>query len=187
MICDFDDFHPGNTGYELLFKLKEANPSFRCTLFAVPGLGSDQFWDDVPDWCELAAHGWRHGGHGCPDAREAENWSYDMALAVLLSAPVRFVEGWKSPGWQISDGTYEALVDLGWWCADQHLEDHRRPDGLRTYFYEDSVDRWHGHIQNVCSNGLEETFPDLIDRVTMAQDFQFVSEAVVPWRSPVAA
>ncbi len=187
VIVDLDDFSPGNTGYTYLYKLKQANPEFRCTLFAVPGLGSDGFWDDVPDWCELAVHGWLHGGHGCPDAREAESWTYEQAMAVLLSAPARFVDGWKSPGWQISDGTYEALLELGWWVADQHLEDHRRPEGLPTYFYEDSADRWHGHIQNVCGNGLEETWPELLERVTMADEFQFVSEAVVPWHAMVAA
>jgi hypothetical protein len=108
-------------------------------------------------------------------------------MAVLLSAPVRFVEGWKSPGWQISAGTYRALNELGWWVADQHLEDHRRPEGLRTYFYEDGLDRWHGHIQNVCGNGLQETWPVLLEAVTEAPSFEFVSEAVVPWAVAVAA
>lgn len=181
MILDFDDFHEHNHRYDLLERLKQENPAFRCTLFAVPGLGSDAFWNDVPDWCELAVHGWLH-----PDPREAENWTREETIDVLLSVHERFVKGFKAPGWQISNGTYEALIELGYWLADQPYNDGRRPEGLMVHRLGDG-DHWHGHIQDVCGNGLAETFSVLLGCVRAAESFELVSEVVQPWRIAVAA
>jgi hypothetical protein len=186
MIVDFDDFHETNHRLDLLEQLHAANAAFRCTLFAIPGLGTDAFWDAVPDWCELAVHGWLHGGPDCSDPREAENWTYDEAIDVMLAAPARFVEGFKAPGWQISDGTFEALDGLGWWVADQPYNDGRRPEGLRVHRLGDG-DHWHGHIQDVCGNGLAETFAALLERVRAAESFELISEVVAPWSAAVAA
>src|SRR3954468_11037628 len=135
------------------------------TAFAVPGLGTDAYWESLPDWIELAVHGWLH-----PHPREAENWTYQEASRVLDAKPERFVEGFKAPGWQISDGTYEALLERGWWVADQRYNDHRRPSGLRIHC-EGEGDHVHTHVQNVCGNGLEELFPWLLDRVARAESF----------------
>lgn len=175
MIVDLDDFHETNHQYELLHALKAANPLFKCTLFAVPGLGSHGFWATVPDWCELAVHGYLH-----PTPYECANWTKERMLELMGYEVCErfFVKGFKAPGWQISDGCFEALAERGWWIADQHLEDHRRPAGLRTYFYEDGEDRWHGHVQNVCGNGLEETWDELLGRVAAATEFRFCSEAL---------
>lgn len=171
MTFDFDDFHEANHRLDLLHKLKEINPAFKCTLFAVPGLGSSAFWDSVPDWCELAVHGHLH-----PDPYECQDWSFERMSLAIKSKPEQFVEGFKAPGWQISNGCYAALKLYDWWVADQHLEDGRRPMGLRTYFYEDG--NWHGHIQNVCGNGLQETWGELTECVASTEVFEFVSEAV---------
>jgi hypothetical protein len=175
MICDFDDYHETNHRLDLLHQLHDANPLFRCTLFAVPALGSQEFWDATPEWCELAMHGWLH-----PDPWEAAQWTYEEAVDVLLAAPGGFVEGFKAPGWQISDGTYAAIGALGWWCADHPENNGRRPDGLRAHVYG-TGDHWHGHIQDVCGNGLAETFPLLLERVRAAESFELVSEVVAPW------
>lgn len=172
MTFDFDDFHETNHHLDFLRRLKEINPLFRCTAFAVPALGADAFWAAVPRWIELAVHGWEH-----PDAYECLHW--DRArIEELLDEPVvrrHFVNGFKAPGWQISDACYEALLERGWWVADQHLEDGRRPAGLRTYFYEDGG--WHGHVQDVCGNGIQETWDELVEEVRHAREFRFCSEA----------
>lgn len=178
MVVDFDDYSEEHNCLDLLWELRETNPRFRCTLFAVPGLGSDDFWVGVPAWCELAVHGWMH-----PDPHECSEWTAERMVDAIRTKPDGFVNGWKSPGWQTSDGVYKALLEYGWWIADQHIEDDRRPEGLRTYFYEDSPDRWHGHCHNVCGNGIEETFPELRDRVRSATHFEWVSEMVTPWAS----
>jgi hypothetical protein len=173
VVVDFDDFHEDNHRLDLLHELKRVNPKFRCTLFAVPGRGSDEFWESVPRWCELAVHGWKHDM-----VDECIEWDYARAARMMLEKPLYFVDGFKAPGWQISDATYRLLNDFDWWVADQHLEDARRPESLLTYFYEDGEDRWHGHIQNVCGNGLEERWDELVERVASAESFRFCSEAL---------
>jgi hypothetical protein len=188
MVVDFDDFHENHHHLDLLEALRDANPSFRCTLFAIPALGSAEFWHSVPDWCELAVHGWEH-----PDPYEAMRWSYDEATDVLLSVPDRFVEGFKAPGWQISLDTYQALADADWWVADHWENDGRRPHGIRAHVISPAAgagmdpDHWHGHIGNVCGNGIQETFPELLRRVREATSFELVSESVSPWRAKVPA
>jgi len=170
---DFDDFHEWNHRLDLLHELKAVNPLFRCTVFAVPGLGPDSFWESVPRWIELAVHGWVH-----PHPRECEHWTREEIEWVLDSEVVRkhFVNGWKSPGWQTSPAIYEVLLERGWWIADQHLADDRRPPGLRTYLWEDGGN-WHGHVQDWGSNGMQETWPDLCVFVEGQHEFRFASEA----------
>lgn len=175
MIFDTDDLFEGHDRLDLLVELKLANPLFRMTAFAVPGLGSDAYWESLPDWIELAAHGWKH-----PHPREAENWTYEEALEVLLCTPLRFVEGFKAPGWQISDGTYQACDELGWWIADQHYNDHRRPAGIR-FHCEGDGEHLHTHVQDWGSNGLNESWPTILERVTAAKSFELISEVVRPW------
>lgn len=188
MIVDFDDFHEGDHRLDLLHTLREANPLFRCTLFAIPALGSDEFWESVPDWCELAVHGWEH-----PDPYECEDWDVYEALILMGKVPLRFVNGFKAPGWQISDGTYQALIEAGWWVADHWDNDDRRPDGILTHRITPAAgagndpDHWHGHIGNVCGNGIAETFPEVLRRVREATSFEWVSECVTPWRAKVPA
>lgn len=182
MIFDTDDLHDTNSRLDLLGRFKDANPSFRMTAFAVPALCSKGFLDDLPEWIEVVPHGWLH-----PHPREAENWTYDQAIDVLLSCDhPRWVEGWKSPGWQVSDGTYQALLDLGYWIADHSDNDARRPEGLLTHVLGDG-DHVHTHVQDWGSNGLNESWDYLLERVTAAESFEFISEVVVPWRSAVAA
>lgn len=177
MIVDFDDFCEAEHRLDLLHDLHEANPAFRVTLFAIPGLGSETFWQSVPDWCELAVHGWLH-----PTPRECEHWTYARMAQAIRHKPPRFVEGFKAPGWQISDGCYDALQQAGWWCADHYENDQRRPEGLRTHVLNQG-EHWHGHIPNVCGNGIEETWDELLERVTQAESFQLISEVASPWHA----
>lgn len=186
MIFDTDDFHETNHRLDLLEQLRDANPLFRMTAFAIPAYCSPEFLASLPEWIEVVPHGWAHGGRDCSNPREAENWTYEQAMDVLLSKPDRMVEGWKSPGWQISDGTYQALLELDWWCADHPENDDRRPEGIRTHVLG-GCDHVHTHVQNVCGNGLEETFFELLPRVANAESFELVSEVVQPWKALVAA
>lgn len=182
MIVDFDDFSEANHRLDLLHILHEANPRFRCTLFAIPALGTDKFWDSVPDWAELAAHGWLH-----PHPLEAKHWTYEEAFDTMLAVPERFSDGFKAPGWQVSNGTYKALRDLDWWIADHWENNDRRPAGIRAHVITPAAgagtdpDHWHGHIPDVCGNGIEETFSELLRRVREATSFEWVSEKVQPW------
>lgn len=171
-VFDWDDHCPSNDALPWMLRLKEINPAFKATLFCVPALGDGEFWDSHPDWLELGMHGWSH-----PDPREAEHWSYEQSLGVLLAAPARMRGLWKSPGWLTSPGMYEALLDLDWTIADQHLADAVRPDGLSVYLHEDG-ENWHGHVQDVCGNGLAETWGRVCEMVAATTEFRFASEAV---------
>lgn len=178
LIVDLDDFHEDNHRLDLLHELRQVNPAFRCTLFAVPGLGSDEFWASVPRWCELAVHGWLH-----PDPYECADWTAERMRQLIDEPIVRrwFTAGFKAPGWQISDGCYDALSNAAtwddpWWIADQHYNDHRRPRNLRHHCEGDG-NHWHGHIQNVCGNGLEERWEELVDTVRAATHFRLISES----------
>ena len=93
MVVDFDDFCEINHRLDLIQELKNENAAFKCTVFAIPGLCPENFLGMVPDYIEVAMHGWMH-----PHPREAENWTYDEAIDVLLTRPNRMVAGWKSPG-----------------------------------------------------------------------------------------
>ena len=186
MIFDTDDFHDTNNRLDLLEQLHDTNPAFRMTAFAVPALCSTEFLASVPDWIELAGHGWDHGGPTCPDAYEAADWTYEQALDVLLALPGRFVDGWKSPGWQISDGTYLALEELGYWVADQHYNDERRPEHLRVHCEGDG-DHLHCHVQDWGSNGLQESWDRILPRIREAESFELISEVAAVQTTQVAA
>ncbi len=170
VIFDADDMHDNNHRLDLLWQLKRANRLFRMTAFAVPGLCSDRFLATLPDWIEVAAHGWMH-----PDPYECVNWTKEQTEQVLDHLHPRFVHLWKSPGWQISDGTYEALLERDWMVADQHYNDHRRPISLRVHCEGDG-DHVHTHIQDWGSNGLVESWPYLLERVTTADIFATITE-----------
>ena len=177
MVCDWDDFHEHNHRYDLLLQLKEIRPDFRCTMFAIPALGSAEFWGDVPDWIELAIHGWAHGS-----VYECANWNYGR-METLLDNPICqefFTNGFKAPGWQISDDCYRVLMERGYWVGDHPDNNERRPQGILSHVW-DGETHWHGHIQDVCGNGLEETWPQLVEVVKAAPSFEFVSQAVQPW------
>lgn len=185
MIVDFDDFGQHNHKLDLLQGLKEANSSFRCTLFAIPAQCPPEFLAQVPDWCEIAVHGADHGDPAT-DGGECKDWSYTQMVALIDEIEQeqrvggRWVRGFKAPGWQISDGCFDALVDRGWWVADQPYNDDRRPLGLRVHRLGD-FDHWHQHIQDVCGNGLAESFSTIVAAVRAAEVFHFVSEVARPW------
>jgi hypothetical protein len=172
VVFDWDDHHENNSALPHMHKLKEINPAFKATLFTIPGLCSQAFIDSHPDWLELVPHGWLH-----PDPYECVNWSQPKMEAYVLEPRVLALgtRGFKAPGWQINPSIYRVLLDHGWWVADQHLEDHRRPAKLPTYFYEDGG--WHGHVQDWGSNGIQETWDELVEAVKHATDFRFCSEA----------
>jgi hypothetical protein len=190
MVFDWDDYGLWGAGPSIVWpftkmrELKTVRADFKCTLFAVPaskgpaGEGPDDaFWAAHPDWIELAVHGWTH-----PDPMECANWTIDDMRSVIDHRPSRFVKGFKAPGWQISDGCYDALLEAGWWVADQPYNDDRRPPGLRVHRLNVGPDHWHGHVQNVCGNGLEETWDQVVALVRAAPSFEFMSEAVQPWK-----
>lgn len=197
MVIDFDDFGCNHVISDMcqahdcrdkLYELKEINPAFKTTLFAIPGEMTPELinWHSQnTDWVELAWHGFLHQSN-----YECEKLSYhDMDILVRnLSIFVgdSFVKGFKAPGWQISDDIYKWLADNGWWVADQSYNDQRRPKNLLAYINNNGVftvkgrviPAWHGHTWDCVGNGIYETFDQVAELVRETEDFQFVSEAL---------
>jgi hypothetical protein len=177
VIFDSDDLCEGNDRMDLLQLLKDANPAFRMTAFAIPTKCPDSYLESIPDWIEVVPHGWEHGDPGS-DGGECRDWTYDDMMRVICAIEDgndRWNHGFKAPGWIISDDCYEALADMDWWVADQAYNDNRRPDDVRKHILGGD-DHVHTHIQNVCGNGLQETWGTLLERIASADRFEFVSE-----------
>lgn len=176
MIVELDDFHEHSHRMDLLVALREANPLFRCTVFAVPYLSPDSFLESLPDWVEVAVHGWDHRHR-----QECASWTRDQAVDVLLACSGRFVDGFKATGYHYSPGLYEALLELDWWAADRGRNDDARPYGLRTYRCAD------GAYVRTDVGGLSEYFPLLLAKVRQAPSFELVSEVAVAWQEELVA
>lgn len=188
MILDVDDLFEGHDRMDLLLRLKEVNPGLKVSAFAIPRKCSWEYLDSLPDWVEVIPHGLDHGDPPV-DGGEWKDWPYDHMIQfidMIEDDHPRWQHGAKAPGWQISTEAMRALADRSWFLADQPYNRDRRPDGLRVHLLGDG-DHVHCHVQNVCGNGLEETFPYLLERVAAAESFEWVSEAVVPWCAAVAA
>lgn len=181
---------------DVLLKLKEINPKFKVTLFAIPGEMTQELleWSAKNrDWVELAVHGVFHSSN-----YECEKMSYDTFDRWMMGVEFRrmlnkyFVKGFRAPGWQISDDIYRWLSVNDWWVADQGYNDDRRPAYLDAYVHYDGkfrvlpkvgnprdVDAHHGHVWNCVGNGIYEQFDYLADLVRNTEDFKFVSESFV--------
>lgn len=177
MIVELDGLYERHHRLDFLVALREANPLFRCTVYAVPYLSPDEFLESLPEWVDVAVYGWDHRHR-----RECAGWTKEQALDVLLACDGRFVDGFKAPSDAISAGLYEALLELGWWVRDVRANDRLRPAGIRV-FRGGGADRWFGTVED-----LGRSFGVLRERVRHAGSFELVSEAAVEWRpEPVAA
>lgn len=183
VIVDSDDMADSDPKYnclDLLLKFKKKFPKFKITLFTIPALSSDKLLDDLSQyrsWIEVAYHGWDHD-----DMKGNHEFAYltkDEAKLKILKSMEKFgnraVKGWKSPGWQISDGTYEVLKAYGFWVMDHPESVMRRPKGLKGLCLDDPR-IYHTHTWDCMNNGIEYMLP----KASFDQDteFLFVSEAV---------
>ena len=195
MIFEWDDFGANHVisdqcqshdCRDQLDKLHILNPAFKCTLFAIPGemtLELGNWCDANKSWIELAYHGAFHTSN-----YECEKMSYEEFDAKMQDAfrifGGLFADGFRAPGWQISDDIYRWLKDHGWWVADQGYNDHRRPKDLRAYVNYDGVFKvggeevpaYHGHTWDVGWNGIYEDYDKVESLVREAKEFKFVSE-----------
>jgi hypothetical protein len=170
---DLDDFAESNQDWELIQALKRQIPNLKLNLFTIPGKCSWNFIEEMRkiEWIHLIPHGHIHSS-----SRECEHWSYGVAKFHLQSLEKEgWIHGWKSPGWQISDGTYQALLERGWWVADQAYNNARRPSDLRAYLLDSSF-KLHGHIGHWGArndNSLEYIFNSI---AALQGEYVFIDE-----------
>jgi hypothetical protein len=173
LVCDFDDWSYDHDCREKLEELKRINPSFKVTLFTVPGKTTIEMllWASSRDWVELAIHGWEHESN-----YECGKWSEDECKIIIdIALMHRFVKLFKAPGWQISDGCYQACLKNDIIVADQPYNQVRRPKGLKVY--EVGSSSYHGHTWDCgCGNGIYEDWDNIVKKVKNETEFKFITE-----------
>ena len=132
----------------------------------------------------MVPHGWLHHGN-----YECLHWSKEFMnsyLDLCDNLEGGFQHGFKAPGWQISDGCYEALLERNYWVADQAYNNFRRPTALRTYLL-DSPEKLHGHVGyldgGANGNELEVILPEIYQHT----EFGFVSDHSCLWQPTISS
>lgn len=197
MIYEWDDFGcdhiisdqcQSHDCRDQLNRLKELNPKFKATLFAIPAEMTMELlgWcQQNRDWIQLAVHGFFHSSN-----YECNTMTYDdfdfMMRAFSAIIDKNFVKIFRAPGWQISTECMDWLNDNKWIFADQAYNDNRRPIGMNKYIYNDNdktykikdklVEAYHGHTWNVGWNGIYEDYDKVEDLVKNCKDFKFITE-----------
>jgi hypothetical protein len=189
LYVDFDDFHEGNHRLEILDDLRARIPEFRCTLFTVPGLCSKSWLWNIANtraWLDLVPHGWMH-----PTPRECQHWDRARVeqyfFFELMGYPFELRRGFKAPGWQISDATYQVCHENGFWVADQEYNRERRPHGLKVY--ELGPDSIHGHIGHMGghnANEIDYLYEEIVAAAVGGARFDFVRRKVQPWQPSIS-
>ena len=186
IVLSLDDFYSANHELAKLDKLNDYFDDFKVTMFAIPTcMPEDWVQMDVltRSYMELAIHGYFHKFHECID------WDTTTAIKAIMDAEEPWtIPGFKAPFWIDSDGTLEACAKLGYWVALNPEEPPygKVPPNLRTYYHDTDIanipEEWegdylklHGHIQNVCSNGLPECFDNIL-RLPKNTEFMFISD-----------
>jgi hypothetical protein len=202
MIVDFDDLGANHIindqcqshdCRDKLDQLHYANNNFKVTLFAIPG----EMTAELANWCksnntwvELAVHGFFHSSnYECAEMTYEEFDEKMQFFKPMLDE--YFVNGFKAPGWQISDDCFKWLAKHKWWVGDQSYNNVRRPKELKAYVnnnggfvawdgHQDTdIDKaWHGHTWDCVGNGIYETYDQVEEMVKSADSFQFVSEVL---------
>jgi len=170
MILSFDDFYEDCPRYDLLFELKIRIPQLKVNLFTILGKCSLEWIAKIKQisWIDMIPHGWNHDGPEC------EFWTKQEALEYLDKIePYELTKGFKAPGYRISNGTYDALLERGYWVADIESNNDRRPDGLLAY-RNNTPERIQGHMGKL-PDGLEEKFDYY---ASLTGDFLFIKDII---------
>ena len=166
LVVDFDDFSEKNHRMDLLEKLKKEIHNLKITLFTIPKDCSKEFCQKIAklDWIELALHGDTHSHLEC------SGWTKEKTLEILNKYEKWgcFVKVFKAPYWTGSVGLYEALNEKGYILA----QNKAIPEMEKSY--QINYNSVHGHIQNICDNGLEEKFNYY--KLFKGHDFKFISK-----------
>jgi len=190
-----DDFNPLNHRFDLLDKMKERFDGFKITMFTIPwdirtelnqgglAINQERFipWVNAvrhsveKGWLEVAIHGLTHvqGEFQELDEKHASS-RIKFAKEFFKQTKIDYVPLFKAPYWQASDGTKKAVKKAKLTLLE---------DGYYNWNIKDpfpvELDKIiaHGHVQNTCDNGLEESFMRLME-IPGEYKWQFLSKAL---------
>ncbi len=171
IILDLDDFCDEYQSVDLLEELKLKIPQFKVTLFAIPARTSRPVFDVMlgQDWIDLVPHGWKHETN-----HECEDWVYRQITDCLKRCEDKGfrTKGFKAPGWNISEGCYYGLRDMGYWVADHPR--NKPPVEIPRYLV--GPNSIHGHVVGPSDNALENLMTKILKHKD--EEFGFVADAV---------
>lgn len=187
-VCmDFDDLTDDNDRLDILLCLKERDPGFKVTLFAIPARCSDKLlasYDQHAEWIQLGIHGWRHARHECLAWTSEETVEkIDMARHIYPA----FAQIFKAPNWETCDELYDGLKQRGIAVADHIRNIAIMPENMPHYIYniklrDDHLRRIHGHIQPTAyDKGLEGDY-ELWSKPPVGSTYIWATEAVTARR-----
>lgn len=191
---EYDDFSAVNHGLPYLETMKEHFPDFKVTLFTVPWevryckniqdsapLTLEKFKPVVDavnkaDWIEIALHGLTHA------PMEFAELSYEGAMKRLTvgmkmfqNAGVKnFVKIFKAPQWEISAEAKQAAIDMGFKVVEDGYYNWSLANDEPNADAKEPIIA-HGHVQDVCDNGLEETMHRIL-KLPPDTEFIFLSD-----------
>jgi len=186
-VLDFDDLTDTNNPIDTLLTMRDRDPRFKVTLFAIPTRCSDQLYgsyDKHRDWIQLGVHGWRHARHECL------GWTSEETVDKLqrcrgIYPP--FANIFKAPNWEIDLETYAGCKEAGFAVADHIRNIEILPYKQPHYIYNirlrnDRFQRLHGHIQPWNGTGLTESPDGQVNQkylLPIGTKYAFLSDAVV--------
>jgi len=196
-ILDFDDFIIGRPGFELLQKLKEHYPDFKCTLFTLGfhlgiltrNVKLEKFkkWGQLvkenQDWIEIAPHGFSHiKGEMLETRKDRIEIIIKSIERIFDEFGFNWIKVFKAPYWEISKEAEGVLKDMGYTLAIDRNNPKIQSD-IPVYVFNWSIHellpnypiiKGHGHLAG-SNNGLERCLPNLLKIPPNAQ-FKFISE-----------
>jgi len=166
VFLDLDDFSEFNNRLDWLWMLKKEFSYFKVNLFTIPAnfYGNFCAYTKSLDWIQICVHGYNHINNE------------EVSEEQLEKLKDFFVPIYRAPFWQLSDVMYERLKKLGYKIMI-HPDDSR--EGIKyNWNIKDSppdldILYGHGHIQDVCENGLVEAFENIL-KLPIDTEFQFL-------------
>jgi hypothetical protein len=147
--------------------LKNEFPNFKVNLFTIPSKCSVEFLEYIEElkWIQICVHGLKHINNE------------DVPEKSLVDLPMfGYSKIYRAPFWQLSDEMYERLKKLDYKIMI-HPDDSR--EGIKyNWNIKDSpppldILYGHGHIQDVCDNGLVESFENIM-KLPKDTEFRFL-------------
>lgn len=161
-VFDMDDYTGEQWQQDLLTALRYKVPGLKVTLFAVLGVCDAGELAELAQQpgVEVAAHGWQH-----KTSKECAQWGLRESEAYVQKlCHFPYIKGFKAPGWQGTPVLYKTLAAAGYWIADMSQYEKRHSADGQVYRFDCVCGackacehyRVHGHLPDVCGNGLAQ-------------------------------